>query len=172
MQVSSTTTTLHALTEDPKLRLAVPIYQRLYVWGGEQVKTILENIRDAFLKDPGSTYFLGGTLVLERGEGSVRWLELIDGQQRFTTLWLIGAAWPCQSNALTPFLLDGEGQPRLQFEIRPEVNRYLRRLATGEILSEADEEVMATGRTTRVRPAARSAFPRSIESKNSGLISH
>ncbi|EOR09512.1 hypothetical protein F896_01004 [Acinetobacter genomosp. 15BJ] len=69
----------------------IPIYQRLYVWGKEQIYTLLDDIVAAWL-EAKNDFYLGGTLVIERAvnelEG-IRYFDLIDGQQRFTTLWLI-----------------------------------------------------------------------------------
>ena len=64
----------------------IPIYQRLYVWGDEQVKKLLNDLWKHFNDNPNKDYFLGGVIVLEKN----RRFELIDGQQRFTTLWLLG----------------------------------------------------------------------------------
>ncbi|HSH58503.1 MAG TPA: DUF262 domain-containing protein [Acidimicrobiales bacterium] len=60
----------------------VPSYQRGYRWGREEVTLLLEDIDQS----GGSKYYLQRIVVKRRGEGS--W-ELIDGQQRLTTLFLI-----------------------------------------------------------------------------------
>lgn len=64
----------------------IPIYQRLYVWGKEQIYTLLDDIVAAWLENKNE-FYLGGTLVIERAvnelEG-IRYYDLIDGQQRFT----------------------------------------------------------------------------------------
>jgi len=94
MKVESDLITL-AEIEEKRLRFAVPIYQRLYVWGEDQVKTLMEDLLSAF-EEKHELVFLGGTLVVEclpQG-GKEPVLELIDGQQRFTTLWLISLIWP------------------------------------------------------------------------------
>jgi len=66
----------------------VPDYQREYVWESAQVDQLLEDIWDEFSdRDGGSVneYFIGSVVVCEK-EG--RLFELIDGQQRLTTLFL------------------------------------------------------------------------------------
>ena len=66
----------------------VPDYQREYVWETEQVEQLLSDI-NAELADNDPTkapeYFIGSIVVCP-GANSV--LELIDGQQRMTTLFL------------------------------------------------------------------------------------
>ena len=60
----------------------IPIYQRLYVWGKEQVQTLLCDIWEA-CKDEKEVFYLGGTLVIDRSFqhdlGRDRLFDLIDG---------------------------------------------------------------------------------------------
>lgn len=60
----------------------VASYQRGYRWGEAEVTQLLDDIRES----NGSTYYLQPLVVKARGEDS--W-ELVDGQQRLTTLYLI-----------------------------------------------------------------------------------
>jgi hypothetical protein len=60
----------------------VPAYQRGYRWGLDEVKRLLDDIRQS----EGSAYYLQPVVVKPMEDG--RW-ELVDGQQRFTTLYLI-----------------------------------------------------------------------------------
>ncbi|MGY3320753.1 DUF262 domain-containing protein [Arthrobacter sp. TE12232] len=60
----------------------VPAYQRGYRWGKEEVERLLDDIWTS----EGGPYYLQPVVVKSRRDG--RW-ELIDGQQRFTTLYLI-----------------------------------------------------------------------------------
>lgn len=64
----------------------VPIYQRTYSWEGKHVADLFDDIK-ANMKE--SEYFLG-TLVLTKKGGK---LEIIDGQQRITTICLFFAAF-------------------------------------------------------------------------------
>lgn len=71
----------------------VPSYQREYVWEQEQVNRLLEDILEAkgdFPRTDDGDYFIGSIVVCEskqKNEGSV--FEVIDGQQRLTTLIVI-----------------------------------------------------------------------------------
>lgn len=109
-------------------RFHVPIYQRLYVWGTEQINTLLEDLWEAHRAN-SSIYYLGGTLVVEQhGPDGSSSLELIDGQQRLTTLWMMSLAL---RGELSRFAVCGHVEkelPRLTFAIRPEVNTFFDQL--------------------------------------------
>ncbi len=67
----------------------VPDYQREYVWKTEQVEQLLSDIYAELSGSNVATapeYFIGSIVVCP-GDGGV--LELIDGQQRMTTLFLV-----------------------------------------------------------------------------------
>ena len=64
--------------------LKVPIHQRPYSWQEEHVKALLSDIKSNFNEDE---YFLG-TVVLT---GNDSLYEIVDGQQRITTVLLIYA---------------------------------------------------------------------------------
>ena len=63
----------------------VPDYQREYVWEGAQVEQLLFDLLEAYEADPKKAYFLG-TMVTYANENN---FELIDGQQRLTTFFII-----------------------------------------------------------------------------------
>ncbi|GKR97657.1 DUF262 domain-containing protein [Aeromonas caviae] len=89
MQHESKLTTLADIIADKRL-FNIPIYQRLYVWGSDQIKVLLDDLVAACEADK-DVFYLGGTLVIEQGKTACGHplLDLIDGQQRFTTLWLL-----------------------------------------------------------------------------------
>ncbi len=60
----------------------VPSYQRGYRWTEHEVRHLLDDIRSS----NGATYYLQPVVVKSRDDGS--W-ELVDGQQRLTTLYII-----------------------------------------------------------------------------------
>jgi len=70
---------------------SVPDFQREYVWGRQQVEKLLQDIYDEFYDEEdrilkGPEYFLGSIVVCEADDGT---FQVIDGQQRITTLYLI-----------------------------------------------------------------------------------
>jgi uncharacterized protein with ParB-like and HNH nuclease domain len=73
----------------------IPEYQRPYVWGADQVTELLADVYQACRSNPESQYFLGSMVLKksEKQEGGTTFEEydLLDGQQRLTTLLLITA---------------------------------------------------------------------------------
>ncbi|MCK4086622.1 DUF262 domain-containing protein [Acinetobacter radioresistens] len=111
----------------------IPIYQRLYVWGKEQIHTLLDDIVAAWLENKNE-FYLGGTLVIERTENEfddVRCFDLIDGQQRFTTLWLISVILKEHLAAYTQVDTKHGKRPRISFSIRPQVTKFFKKVCDG-----------------------------------------
>lgn len=67
----------------------IPLYQREYTWGATQWESLFDDIEE---NDPG--YFLGSIICINQTTDAfeVQKLELVDGQQRLTTLSLLFAA--------------------------------------------------------------------------------
>lgn len=63
-------------------RYVIPIYQRNYAWDIEEVVQLIDDIK----KYDGNNYYLGALTVKKRADNA---FEVIDGQQRLTTLFLI-----------------------------------------------------------------------------------
>ena len=69
----------------------IPSYQRPYAWTNVQAGELFSDLYDFYSKeDKEDTYFLG-SIVLIKGEGKPH-AEVIDGQQRLTTLTILLAA--------------------------------------------------------------------------------
>ena len=74
----------------------IPEYQRQYVWGDDQIKTLLDDLTFALNNKRDSEYFLGTIVYQKRPADPARGRQyeendLLDGQQRLTTLLLIFA---------------------------------------------------------------------------------
>lgn len=66
---------------------AIPDYQRPYSWGRDETLQLLDDLQDALDRDTDEPYFLGSiVLVKEKGQPAA---EVIDGQQRLTTLTIL-----------------------------------------------------------------------------------
>lgn len=65
----------------------IPEYQRPYTWGTEETLQLLSDLKSALDRDTAEPYFLG-SLVLVKDPSSSK-SEVIDGQQRLTTLSVI-----------------------------------------------------------------------------------
>lgn len=68
----------------------VPDYQREYVWSEEDVQVFADDIHDEFYGSKGELlpereYFIGSIVACRNARGS---FDLIDGQQRMTTIYL------------------------------------------------------------------------------------
>lgn len=85
--------TIKELFQDKKADFLIPDYQRPYAWGEAECQTLWDDIFSFAIPDEGriefdsnSEYFLG-PIVTFRNLNSK--LEVIDGQQRLTTLMLL-----------------------------------------------------------------------------------
>lgn len=64
----------------------IPTFQRPYSWTEEQLLQLYYDITNAF--ENGEDYFLGN-IILAKSRTDKSILEIIDGQQRMVTLWLM-----------------------------------------------------------------------------------
>ncbi|MDR2044517.1 MAG: DUF262 domain-containing protein [Clostridium sp.] len=81
-----------------KATYEVPIYQRNYAWEKDEISALIQDVYDAFAaKKP--TYFIGTLVSFHKGD---QVYEVIDGQQRLTTINLVlGALGISLQNRLT-----------------------------------------------------------------------
>lgn len=64
----------------------IPVYQRNYDWGESQIQQLIDDIQDYAEKDDKSISYYVGSLVVHQ---KTDYFEILDGQQRFTTLSLL-----------------------------------------------------------------------------------
>jgi hypothetical protein len=69
-----------------KATYEVPIYQRNYAWGQDEISTLIQDVYDAYSKNTKTIYFIGTLVSFHKGESI---FEVIDGQQRLTTINLV-----------------------------------------------------------------------------------
>lgn len=74
------------LTE--QIRYEIPPYQRPYSWEKGNVEQLLDDVWEAYEADDAE-YFIGSLITIERAKDAL--YEVVDGQQRLTTLNLIFA---------------------------------------------------------------------------------
>ena len=67
----------------------IPDYQRPYAWGKEQALQLLDDLEGALARDTDEPYFLGSIVLVKAGSDPRA--EVIDGQQRLTTLSILFA---------------------------------------------------------------------------------
>ena len=99
-----------SLTDILMSNYVVPLYQRNFAWGEEELSRLLQDIYESFLKNPSGNYYIGSLVVLKRKNG---YYEVIDGQQRLTAITLI---WR--------LLDDTVREPKLFYDSRPEVEAF------------------------------------------------
>lgn len=105
---------------EEKLIFSIPLYQRLFSWGEEQVKGLLYDLKNHFDPDldNGTPYYLGMLSCIKSGNH----YDLIDGQQRFTVMILLAIVLRNYYEKWNGFLDVGK---RLRFMSRTKDNEYL-----------------------------------------------
>jgi uncharacterized protein with ParB-like and HNH nuclease domain len=88
------TLNIYKLFYDLNIQLVIPDYQRPYVWREEHINDLLEDWKDHFFdelnfKDDALEYFMG-SIMIHNNNGVY---EVIDGQQRLTTLLIMDYVW-------------------------------------------------------------------------------
>ena len=68
-----------------KATYEVPIYQRNYAWEKDEISALIQDVYDAFTTK-NQTYFIGTLVSFHKGDNVY---EVIDGQQRLTTINLV-----------------------------------------------------------------------------------
>lgn len=135
---------IKSVSELLNMKFFIPDYQRGYRWTTQQVKDLLEDIHDFSTKEcksPGEFYCLQPLVVRQIPEQEKQicnlsvndtWYEVIDGQQRLTTLYLMLIAL---TSAIKTLRL-----PSNLYELRyqRDANRAASFLSSVATLSEAD----------------------------------
>ena len=103
----------------------IPIYQRNYDWGERETLQLLEDISDYAQKNSNQKYYIGSAVVFVRNVNGTTYFEMIDGQQRLTTLTILASLLKHEGKA------DWFKQPNLSYEHRKEADEALRRLQEG-----------------------------------------
>ena len=77
----------------PECFYNIPEYQRPYVWGADQINVLLDDLRAALEDDEKKEYFLGCMIwnTKTKIESGLEYTcqDILDGQQRFVTLYLL-----------------------------------------------------------------------------------
>ncbi|USZ14022.1 DUF262 domain-containing HNH endonuclease family protein [Moraxella sp. FZFQ2102] len=96
----------------------IPVYQRNYAWGGVEIGQLVQDLYKAFEQDKDKAYYLGTLVVHHRADGRY---EVIDGQQRLTTLHILNKCLSKFDGGLTLSEIQWDAeQTNLDFESRPE----------------------------------------------------
>lgn len=111
----------------------VPMYQRNYAWGEGEINQLIQDVQDFQGKTQPNenkpAYYIGTLVVYKRNDGS---FEVIDGQQRFTTLTLLAVCLKRLSTKITPAIqMNWYQKPNLNFESRPKSSQTISSLIQG-----------------------------------------
>lgn len=111
----------------------VPIYQRNYAWSETQIEQLIEDIESS-IDNSNKNYFLGN-LIVNQTDNNI--YEVIDGQQRLTTLYLI-----------EKYLEISFSKDALRFEAREKSNRalsYISDSSNQELIEELSSSEILNG---------------------------
>lgn len=107
----------------------IPIYQRNYAWGDTEIELLLTDIYNAMLRAGNKNYYIGSLVVSKREEGV---FEVIDGQQRLTTLTILASFLKQKNYSFMPF-----NQKNVSFEYRQDSDNALNDLFAAYSLKDA-----------------------------------
>lgn len=113
-----------SICKEPALSFSIPLYQRLFEWGEEQINQLIDDLYSSFQRNPDAAYYIGMLTAKELGTCK----ELVDGQQRFTVMILLAIYFQWND-----FLFVQDNSLRLQFHAREEDKEYLLIRAKGPI---------------------------------------
>lgn len=110
---------------EENLFYTIPIYQRLFEWDTENIVTLLEDLKKEYENTNGQGDYYIGMLTSTKNH------ELVDGQQRFTVLMLLGCVLQgyddeSESPEKWKRFLVSDNKSRLSFSSRPLDNACLR----------------------------------------------
>ena len=100
-------------------KFRIPIYQRLYEWEDEQLLELLEDMKVYFKNTEGEDLYYLGMMTVSSSKDKAA--DLVDGQQRFTTMMLLGIAMCNECNEWNNFITID----RLSFIAREDDQAYL-----------------------------------------------
>ena len=116
---------------DKEVHYVIPRYQRAYAWEDKEIVQLIDDINDSV-----GDYYIG-SLVVAKVKGREERYEVVDGQQRLTTLYLLLHYLVSHGG------LVGEVGEALSFDCRPNSNytlEHLQDLLSDEKLLVGDED--------------------------------
>ncbi len=131
-------------------RFVIPVYQRNYDWRLDNCKQLFDDLVKIIKKNRSSHFF--GSIVSVHNEGSFNEFQVIDGQQRLTTISLLflamynlmksGAVVPAQKNLadkiLKTYLIDEWQEDETRIKLKPIKNDQK---AFGLLFQDAEDHI-------------------------------
>lgn len=119
---------------DTSAHYVIPRYQRAYAWEDKEIVQLIDDIYDI---DSSENYYIG-SLVVSKVKDKPETYEVVDGQQRLTTLYLL------LQYLVSEDVLEEEVGQTLSFDCRANSNYTLsniQKVLTGNIYSDDEERV-------------------------------
>lgn len=88
---------LEQLFSEKNIKYIIPLYQREFAWEDKEILQLIEDIND--VEENTKNYYIG-TLIVNKRENKY---EVIDGQQRLTTLYLLFNVLEIQTKEIISF---------------------------------------------------------------------
>lgn len=112
-----------------KDKFSIPQYQRDYAWKRQNFVDLWEDLEEAIESKDSQVHFLGTIVVAPNKENSQKF-DIIDGQQRTTTIFMLlyALTTKCDNKETlkTKFLLDENGE--LKLEVAPQNQQFFEKL--------------------------------------------
>lgn len=108
----------------------IPRYQRNYAWGKAEISQLIKDVDEFFPEENNEkkSYYLGSLVCFKREDGN---FELIDGQQRHTTITLINLVLKNWTEKIENIV----SVPNLKFDSRKKIQNYIESLYKTETTS-------------------------------------
>ena len=119
------------------VRYVIPRYQRAYAWEEKEIEQLIDDICDD--NDPKRDYYIGSLIVARRKADDGVEYEVIDGQQRLTTIYLLLQCLLDEGYFSRGDVSVGEA---LSFDCRSKSNCTLAYIRTDAQKSEGKEELL------------------------------
>lgn len=117
----------------------IPVYQRPFVWGKDEIIDLLDDISYSAVNSPNNEYFLGSYVYQHKPANQNQQFvenDLLDGQQRITTIFLLFAVVrdldDSRAAKMQKYIFQEEDKDtntperiRLLYKIRPEVEKFI-----------------------------------------------
>ena len=160
------TLNIYKLFYDLNIQLVIPDYQRPYVWREEHINDLLEDWKDHFFdelnfKDDALEYFMG-SIMIHNNNGVY---EVIDGQQRLTTLYII------------MMVLKHDPAYRISYQTRPDSKDFLNQSfrqnlrSTGVFYRDLFESFQSSHRSFIPREISRLLLRHVFQTREESIIS-
>lgn len=123
----------------------IPMYQRNYAWGEGEITQLIQDVLDEMpnvtSRRSQKPYYIGTLVVFHRvNNGGHPVYEVIDGQQRLTTLFLLASYLRHEAGLTLYSQLDWFTRPCVRFESRPNSSNSMLAAFEGRLSQNTSEQ--------------------------------